>query len=75
MATEAQAESLPLGVKPPAPEALKGYMDGETILNYIFNMSYILAWYQCQTSICRICCQIGCSRALYILGLSPSSIY
>ena len=35
MTAEAQAESLPPGVKPPVLEAYKGSMDSETILNLI----------------------------------------
>ena len=31
---EAQAESPPTGFKPPLPEAFKGSMDGENILNF-----------------------------------------
>ena len=35
MAPEAQAESLPPGVKPPVPEIFKGSMDDKIILSFI----------------------------------------
>ena len=36
VAAAAQANRLPPGVKPTAPQAFKGSIDGKTILNFIY---------------------------------------